>query len=203
MNDSPPSNATDLQVNTTRLVPDGSDLGSPLIDPGANLNVDRNDTLFIRTANQNKVKTASPFNISRLLSNHQQWNGKNGETANYCLEPVQPTSSSLPPPHDGNNNSTSTKPKSKSILRKTFSRGNKGVKSVVNNGFVTILMCVCLFGCLPHSSASAYEASLALYHTCPLLLRLTLTIVFFHHHCQPYYTYKRRCCWEYNGRCWC
>ena len=39
-NDSPQSNATDLQVNTTRLVPDGSDLGSPLIDPGANRNVD-------------------------------------------------------------------------------------------------------------------------------------------------------------------
>jgi hypothetical protein len=82
-NDGPPSNATDLQVNTTRLVPDGSDLGSPLIDSSANQGIGRDDNLFIRTAIQNKVKTADPFNISHLLSD-QQWNGKNGEIANYC-----------------------------------------------------------------------------------------------------------------------
>ena len=102
------SNATDLQVNTTRLVPDGSDLDSPLIDSGANQGIGRDDTLFIRMAIQNKVKTANPFNISRLLSD-QQWNGKNGETDNYCPEPVHPTSTSThPPPRDGNNNNNST-----------------------------------------------------------------------------------------------
>mgnify|MGYP000592437041 FL=1 len=34
--DDPPSNATDLQVNTTRLIPDGSLVSPPLIDSGAN-----------------------------------------------------------------------------------------------------------------------------------------------------------------------
>ena len=161
---------TDLQVNTTRLIPDGSDLGSPLIDSSANQGRGRDDNLFIRTAIQNKVKTADPFNISHLLSD-QLWNGKNGETDNYCPEPVHPTSSSLPPPLDSNNTSTSTNPpprdgnnnnnsnstKPKKSILKKFSRGNKGVKSVLNNAFVSILVCVYLLGCLPHSSVSAYE----------------------------------------------
>ena len=33
---------------------------------------------------------------------------------------------------------------------------NKGIPSVMN-AFVTILACVCLLGCLPHSSASTYD----------------------------------------------
>ena len=135
---------------------------------------------LIRTAIQNNVQSANPFNISRLLSNQKEGapaddkNGEdakdvptdetNGEDADYFPMSRRETithrmlpASSLPPSHDGHTNSTSTKPKSKSNLRKKFSRGTKGVKSVVNNAFVTILMCVCLFGCLPHSSASAYE----------------------------------------------
>ena len=88
--DDPPSNATDLQVNTTRLIPDGSLVSPPLIDSGANESIVPDDNLFIRSVIQNKVKAANPFEITRLLSD-QQWNGKNGEVDNYCPRPVQPT----------------------------------------------------------------------------------------------------------------
>ena len=77
---------------------------------------------------------------------------EDGEPATYYPVPISHSSS------EGSAVPTSSKSKSKStksILRMpSFKKDkNKGIPSVMN-AFVTILTCVCLLGCLPHSSAS-------------------------------------------------
>ena len=64
-------------------------------------------------------------------------------------DPYLPVPISHPTSSDGN---TDSKTKPKSILRTPFKKGKKKGISSIMNAFVTILACVCLLGCLPHSS---------------------------------------------------
>jgi hypothetical protein len=80
---------------------------------------------------------------------------------------------------------------------------NKGIPSVMS-AFVTILACVCLLGCLPHSSASTYDKMPPLDIECKTVVfvegahhpmsRLVSVVV---------YRRPHRCRREYNNRCWC
>ena len=118
-----------------------------------------NNTLFInniKSSSSNSPATRNPFDVRRLLEDRPPSNenaSEDGELAPYCPVPIsQPSSDgdSVPP--------TSKFKSTKSILRKPSFKKNKkkGIPSVMN-AFVTILSCVCLLGCLPHSSASPFN----------------------------------------------
>ena len=115
------------------------------------------------------------------------------------------------PSSDGNAVPTSSKSKSKStksILRMpSFTKGkNKGIPSVMN-AFVTILTCVCLLGCLPHSSASPFneipppdlecktaefvDDAPSRFVSSNVEIKVRRSIR------------GRRCRGKYNSRCWC
>ena len=120
------------------------------------------DTLLIKTITSSGKPKLSPFDVRRLMENRPRTTevtSDDGEPANYCPVPVShPSSDGSAVPSDGNVVPASSKSKSKStksILRMPIFKKdkNKGIPSIMN-AFVTILTCVCLLGCLPHSSAS-------------------------------------------------
>jgi len=120
------------------------------------------DTLFINniksSSSNSPAVTRNPFDVRRLLEDSPPSSdvaSEDGELAPYCPVPISQPSS------DGDDvptSSTSKLKSTKSILRKPSFKKNKkrGIPSVMN-AFVTILSCVCLFGCLPHLSASPFN----------------------------------------------
>ena len=120
-----------------------------------------NNTLFInniKSSSSNSPATRNPFDVRRLLEDRPPSSAvasEDGELAPYCPVPISHPSSDV----DGVPASSTSKFKStKSILRKPSFKKNKkrGIPSVMN-AFVTILSCVCLLRCLPHSSASPFN----------------------------------------------
>jgi len=118
-----------------------------------------NNTLFINNIKSSccdSTVTHNPFDVRRLLEDRPPSNeiaSEDGELATYCPVPISQ------PPSDGDSVPSTPKLKStRSILRKPSFKKNKkkGIPSVMN-AFVTILSCVCLLGCLLHSSASPFN----------------------------------------------
>ena len=111
------------------------------------------DTLLIKTITSSGTPKLNPFDIRRLMEDRPSTTevpSDDGETANYG--PVShPSIPGSAVPASSKPNSKSTK----SVLRRPIFKKdkNKGIPSIMN-AFVTILTCVCLLGCLPHSSAS-------------------------------------------------
>ena len=92
----------------------------------------------------------------------------------------------------------------------SFTKGkNKGIPSVMN-AFVTILMCVCLLGCLPHSSASTFHEIPPPDLDCRTVefvddapSRFASSNVEIKVRRSIRYTWGCRCRRKYNSRCWC
>ena len=120
-----------------------------------------NNTLFInniKSSSSNRPATCNPFDVRHLLEDRppsSEVASEDGELAPYCPVPISHPSSDV---EDVPTSSTSKFKSTKSILRKPSFKKNKkkGIPSVMN-AFVTILSCVCLLGCLPHSSASPFN----------------------------------------------